>query len=163
MKSQDIIDALSLERHVEGGYFRETYRAEETIGTNRTGDQRNLLTSIYYLLTAEHPIGHFHMNKSDIVHYFHCGSPITYILLTPEGELSRYTLGNDPLSGQVMQIVVPGGVWKASHLETGEFGLIGEAVAPGFDYRDMTLAEAKDFKRQFPALWPELGKYVHSK
>ena len=41
-----------------------------------------------------------------------------------------------------MQMVVKGGTWKASKiLTTGSYGygLIGEAVAPGFEYIDMQL------------------------
>jgi hypothetical protein len=40
--------------------------------------------------------------------------------------------------------------------------LIGEAVAPGFDYRDMTIAKADEIRAQFPELWPELAAYVRA-
>jgi uncharacterized protein len=33
-------------------------------------------------------------------------------------------------------------------------------VAPGFDYRDMTIAKADEIRAQFPSLWDELSPYV---
>ena len=64
--------------------------------------------------------------------------------------------------GEVPQLLVPKGYWKAAVLEAGEYGLLGEAVAPGFDYRDMTIAKADDIRAQFPAIWDELSPYVRA-
>ncbi|WP_327287515.1 cupin domain-containing protein [Streptomyces sp. NBC_01198] len=69
------------------------------------------------------------------------------------GYFRRYrgaVVGQDPGQGQVLSLAVPGGVWKASHLTDGDHGLISEAVAPGFDYADMTLAPADHLVRLFP-------------
>ena len=56
MNKQDIIEHLSLIEHTEGGYFAESYRADLTVPTERVGGDRNILTSIYYLLTDDRPI-----------------------------------------------------------------------------------------------------------
>ena len=160
MDKQYWIDQLSLVEHVEGGYFSESYRATEDIETSREGADRSMMTSIYYLLTDDRPINHLHKNRSDIMHYFQTGSPITYILVDLEGALHKVKLGLDLEQGDVLQLLVPGGYWKAAILEAGEYGLIGEAVAPGFDYRDMTIAQADDICAQFPGLWGELAPYV---
>ncbi|MEM7758512.1 MAG: cupin domain-containing protein [Cyanobacteria bacterium P01_A01_bin.40] len=58
------------------------------------------------------------------------------------------------------QLLVLEGYWKAAVLETGEFGLLGESVAPGFDYRDLEIAEANFLQTSFPQLWSELSHYV---
>jgi len=160
MNKQDWIEKLSLIEHVEGGYFSESYRAAEEMATPREGSVRSVMTSIYYLLTDDRPIDHLHQNKSDIMHYFQAGSPITYILVNLEGELSKATLGLDVAKGEVPQLLVPSGYWKAAVLEAGEYGLLGEAVAPGFDYRDMAIAQADSIRAQFPTLWNELAPYV---
>lgn len=160
MNKEDIIKQLALVEHVEGGYFSETYRAEESTKTAREGSDRAILTSIYYLLTNDRPIDHLHKNKSDIMHYFQAGSPITYLLIDTDGKLSKVKLGLNLEQGEVPQLLVPKGYWKAAVLESGEYGLLGEAVAPGFDYRDMTIAKTKDIQAQFPALWDELSPYV---
>ncbi|MGB3786551.1 MAG: cupin domain-containing protein, partial [Phormidesmis sp.] len=65
-------------------------------------------------------------------------------------------------AGEVPQLLVPKGYWKAAVLESGEYGLLGEAVAPGFDYRDMTIAKAEEIRAQFPALWNQLAPYVRA-
>ncbi|MBU3002886.1 cupin domain-containing protein [Paraglaciecola arctica] len=153
MTAKQLAEALHLEAHVEGGYFRQTFKADHrpTIATEN-GD-RVTMTSIYYLLSAESPIGHFHMNQSDIMHYFHMGDPITYFMLNPDGSLQKTILGPDPTKGQTMQMLVKGGTWKASKIpQDGQYGygLIGEAVAPGFDYADMQLGKKASLLKQFP-------------
>jgi uncharacterized protein len=160
MNKQSWIDKLSLVEHIEGGYFSETYRATQEIATSREGSERSMMTSIYYLLTNDRPVDSLHKNQSDIMHYFHAGSPITYILVDMESRLHKVKLGLDLAKGEVLQLLVPGGYWKAAILEAGEYGLIGEAVAPGFDYRDMTIAKADEIRAQFPSLWDELSPYV---
>ncbi|WP_324290231.1 cupin domain-containing protein [Streptomyces antarcticus] len=38
------------------------------------------MTSIHYLLTHWSPVGHWHLNRSDILHFHHHGEPVTYHL-----------------------------------------------------------------------------------
>ncbi|MGD2181435.1 cupin domain-containing protein [Lusitaniella coriacea] len=160
MNKQDLIQQLSLVEHIEGGYFAEIYRSTENVATEREGNDRAILTSIYYLLTDDRPIDRLHRNQSDIIHYFHLGSPVTYLILHPNGKLERVKLGANLLKGEVPQLLVSGGCWKAAVLEAGEFGLLGEAVAPGFDYRDMEIAKEDYFRANFPDLWDELAPYI---
>ncbi|MEO1673011.1 MAG: cupin domain-containing protein [Cyanobacteria bacterium J06631_2] len=162
MNKQDLIQQLSLVEHTEGGYFVESYRSSQTLPTERVGGDRSLLTSIYYLLTDDRPIDHLHRNQSDILHYFQAGSPITYLMVAPTGELEKVRLGLNFAQGEVGQLLVPGGYWKAAVLESGEYGLLGETVTPGFDYRDMEIAQADTFQADFPHLWSELLPYVKS-
>ncbi len=162
MNKHDWIEKLSLVEHVEGGYFSESYRAAENMMTAREGSARSVMTSIYYLLTDDRPIDHLHKNKSHIMHYFQAGSPITYLLVDLEGNLSKVKLGLNVSQGEVPQLLVPSGHWKAAVLESGEYGLLGEAVAPGFDFRDMAIAQAADIRAQFPTLWNELAPYVRA-
>lgn len=160
MNKYEIIEQLSLVEHVEGGYFSETYRSEYTISCDRQGKERNILTSIYYLLTDDRPVDHLHKNQSDIMHYFQAGSAITYLLVSPSGRLDKVKLGLNFANGEVGQLLVPGGYWKAAVLEAGEFGLLGEAVAPGFDYRDMEIAKAEDLRHNFSDIWDEIAPYI---
>ena len=152
MTTEELVDYLNLEGHVEGGFYRRTYAADYRLLTPE-GDQRSSMTAIFYLLAAESPVGHFHLNKSDIVHYFHLGDPITYYLLQANGELETVVMGHDLSQGQVLQLTVPGGVWKASQIPAdGQhgFGLISEAVSPGFEYADMTLGYQQQMLAEFP-------------
>ncbi|WP_327381578.1 cupin domain-containing protein [Streptomyces sp. NBC_01207] len=145
------IDALGLEAHVEGGYFRRTFQADHRPRIPTPHGDRYTLTSIHYLLTHWSPIGHWHLNRSDILHFHHHGEPITYHLLHPDGRHSTAVLGPDPGQGQLLTLAVPGGIWKASHLTAGDHALISEAVAPGFDYADMTLGRPDELIARFPA------------
>ena len=160
MNKQELIERLSLVEHVEGGYFSETYRSREVMTTPREGSNRAIMTSIYYLLTDDRPIDYLHQNRSDIMHYFQAGAPITYILIDLDGKLSKVNLGLALDRGEIPQLLVPKGYWKAAVLESGEYGLLGEAVAPGFDYRDMTIAKAENIRAQFPDLWHKVAPYV---
>lgn len=73
-----LIESLELKEHVEGGYYRQTFKADHRPSMDTEVGPRSTLTSIYYLLTRESPIGHFHRNRSDIVHYFHAGDPLIF-------------------------------------------------------------------------------------
>lgn len=150
--AQDIINALNLEAHIEGGYFRRTYQSDHRANLETSLGPRYLLTSIYYLLTEQSPVGQFHFNRSDILHYFHLGDPIEYSLIHADGSLQTLVMGSDILAGQHLQLHVPGRIWKASRLLNGPhgFGLISEAVSPGFDFADMEMADRGKLTAQFP-------------
>ncbi|MGZ8159491.1 MAG: cupin domain-containing protein [Methylobacter sp.] len=160
MNKLQLIEKLSLEPHVEGGYFSRTYCSDLKTGIPANSKPRYLLSSIFYMLTDDGPIGYLHKNKSDIIHYFHGGSPLTYLILHPDGNLETKVLGVDLDKGQQLQLIVRGGCWKATELKSGEFGLISEAVSPGFEYEDMELAEQTAIKNRFPQVWDRLAKYV---
>ncbi len=72
-----LIRKLQLQPHVEGGYYRRTYNSQHNSGE----PQRSLMSSIYYLLTDDSPIGYFHRNQSDIIHYCmpakHCATGLS--------------------------------------------------------------------------------------
>jgi predicted cupin superfamily sugar epimerase len=164
LTAEQLVESLNLSGHVEGGFFRQTFKADHRpMISTENGDRVNM-TSIYYLLSAQSPIGHFHMNRSDIMHYFHLGDPITYYLVNADGSLETHILGPDPTKGHELQMVVKGGTWKASKISTtGEYGygLIGEAVSPGFEYTDMQLGETQALLELFPqhsALIKELSR-----
>ena len=152
--AKDLIKLLQLEPHPEGGFYARTYDGGGRPAVPTEAGPRPPLTSIYYLLTLDSPIGHFHCNKSDILHFWQAGDPIHYYLIDPDTKkLTEITLGPDLAAGQQLQLAVRGGIWKASSLEDSGpagFGLISEAVSPGFEYADMTLGAALDLLRQFP-------------
>nr|WP_324606917.1 cupin domain-containing protein [Streptomyces griseus] len=89
------IEALGLEEHVEGGYFRRTFQADHRPRISTPAGDRYTLTSIHYLLTRGSPVGHWHLNRSDILHFHHHGEAITYHLLYPDGRHRSAVLGQD--------------------------------------------------------------------
>lgn len=145
-----VIDKLGLQSHVEGGYFKRTFQADHRAKIDQGDGPRFTMTSIFYLLTADSPVGHWHLNRSDIIHYYHLGAPLHYYMIQPDGALQTAILGPDLAAGQQLQLTVKGGTWKASHLPAGDYGLVSEAVAPGFEYQDMQLGNKPRLLQSFP-------------
>tara|TARA_B100000745_G_scaffold300587_2_gene255563 strand:- start:1880 stop:2386 length:507 start_codon:yes stop_codon:yes gene_type:complete len=155
---QNIIQALQLDPHPkEQGYFRRTYASEPMLGQ---GDaSRHAMTSIYYLLTANQPVSYLHRNRSDILHYYHMGAPVHYVTFCEQDGLKYHVMGHDITNGQQLQLLVKGGVWKASWIEGGKYGLISEAVVPGFDFRDNELACIAYFSKYHPVVFDGLERF----
>ncbi|NRB40725.1 MAG: cupin domain-containing protein [Pseudomonadales bacterium] len=144
---ENLIESLALEPHIEGGFFKRTFSSDQQLQLE-IGD-RAAMSSIYYLLTAQENKGYWHKNRSDIMHYFHAGSPLNYFLISPDGELQAHVLSNGISCGKP-QLFVPAGYWKATVLEHGDYGLLSEAVCPGFDYQDMELGDQAHLIALFP-------------
>ncbi|GAA5977580.1 hypothetical protein JCM5350_002280 [Sporobolomyces pararoseus] len=143
---------LSLLEHPEGGYFAETDLRVEmtTCACCPDGEHRSLATQIYYLLDSQSPKGRLHLNKSTTYHLLHNGRAC-YTLVRPSAnkgkkpEIKQVTVGEDIEKGELRQLIVEGGWWKASELpqedlvagEEEKTGcLISEVVVPGFDWHD---------------------------
>ena len=149
MTANEIISLLKLEAHPrEGGWFRRTYTSHLT--TDTPNGKRQLASAIYYLLTTDQPVGYLHRNKSNIVHCYHLGAPIRYSVINSSGKLETTILGPDINQGHVPQLLVPGGLWKATEMLSGDYALITEVVAPGFDYEDNEVATADVIGKEFP-------------
>lgn len=143
----DWVQRLGLEPHPEGGYFRRIYTDARCI---QTGDgMRAAASSIHYLLTRDSPVGHFHRNRSTILHYWQHGDAIEYWLLQPDGGLQTLVLG--PGTDQQLFMAVPGGTWKASRLvpACGQ-ALVSEVVLPGFEFADHEFLTAATLAWHYP-------------
>lgn len=160
--AREIIEYLNLDPHPEGGYFKRTYESDVLASVGPQGAKRKLLTCIYYLLTKDSPIGHLHKNRSEIVHFFQKGAPINYTLVSPEGDLSETILGPSIDRGQQLQLIVPPGWWKASELVSGDYGLISEAVSPGFEEEDMRFITKSEVNRLPDAHGRDLERFCRS-
>lgn len=154
----ELIAHLRLQPHPkEGGFFRETYRADErhtgTALPSRYGDARSTSTAIYYLLTPN-TFSALHRLQSDEVFHFYLGGPVRMLQLDGDGGGRSVVLGSDVLAGQTPQLVVPRGVWQGSFLEAGDFALLGCTVAPGFEYADYEHGDRTELTRRYPD-WTE--------
>jgi len=147
MTASKIISALKLERHPEGGYYKETYRSSKMIDTDR--GKRNVSTEIYFLLEGNDK-SKFHRIKSDECWFYHQGNALEIFVLLPEG-LKIITLGNNIFNSEVPQAIIPANSWFASKVksETG-FALVSCTVSPGFDFKDFEIAERKKLQKEFP-------------
>ena len=158
MKASNLVRQLGLEPHPEGGYFRETYRAAESIAgpalPARFGGDRAVSTAIYFLLETGQR-SRLHRIKSDEVWHFYAGDPLTVVEIDAAGVLKTTRLGSDLGAGAVYQHVVPAGAWFGATLADGGgaagFALVGCTVAPGFDFADFALADRAALLADYPA------------
>jgi predicted cupin superfamily sugar epimerase len=147
MDAEELISKLALERHPEGGWYRQTYRAGDEVETTR--GVRASSTAIYYLLEA----GEFsalHRIASDEVWHFYMGSPLRVEAIAPDGRVEEFVLGNDLAAGEVLQAWVPAGQWFGSSLVRGGWALVGCTVAPGFEFGDFEIGKRDDLLAMFP-------------
>ena len=85
LSKAEIITSLGLGGHFEGGYFRDTFRPTHREKVETARGPRGTMTSIYYMLTDDSPVDHFHTKHSDGIQFHHLGSPLTYHMIHPDG------------------------------------------------------------------------------
>src|SRR5262245_54427308 len=132
------IEKLSLARHPEGGWYRETYRSGETIRRDhlppRFDGDRAFSTAIYYLLESG-DFSALHRIRQDEVWHHYDGSSLTLHLISPAGEYSTLSLGRGRAGSP--QAVTPASWFFAATVdEPDSCTLAGCTVAPGFDFAD---------------------------
>ena len=147
------IEKLGLERHPEGGYFRQTYRADIEIAQEalpvRFSGARRASTAIYFLLEAG-DFSAFHRLRSDEVWHFYTGSQLVVHVIEPAGAYSCIRLGSDADRNEVFQCVVRAGCWFGSELaDGGSYALVGCTVAQGFDFEDFEMRERLELMRAY--------------
>lgn len=150
MKTADYwIRRLKLRKHPEGGFYREVYRAAETIGANglpsRYRGKRSLSTSIYFLLRGR-DVSRFHRLKSDETWHFYRGTPLTIHVISPRGRYSAVPLGKGSFQHTVCR-----GSWFGATVDGARgFALVGCTVAPGFDFADLEMGTSDKLPRYCP-------------
>lgn len=142
--ADDFIEYLALEQHVEGGYYRSSYRSETPFDQTRA-----LWSSIYFLLrTGE--VSHFHRLTADEMWYFHAGQSLTIYMIAPDGVLTTAQLGLDLAAGERPQFLVPKGCIFGSAMNQPGFSLVGCMVSPGFTFDDFELFSQKTLLAHYP-------------
>ena len=172
-RKEQLIKQLNLQPlSEEGGFFRETYRSSSTLEIDKNGEKKQLLTTIYYLISEDTGgRNYLNRNKSDHIHFFHCGWPLEYTVVSPEEEIKKFVLGPDPSKGDMFQLVVYGDYLKAARLMTERtecesfpnetpFALISEAVAPGFEYKDRCCYNKEKLEKIHPNLCNKLMEHI---
>lgn len=158
------IEKLQLQKHPEGGHFREVYRADEVIPKHslheRYSGERNHSTSIYFLITSDE-FSAFHKIKSNETWHFYCGSSITIYLIDENGKFSTVGLGSNPEKDEAFQFTIPHGTWFAASVdEPDSYALLGCTVAPGFHYTDFELGKREVLLKLFPQCEEVIRKFT---
>ena len=132
MKAAEVIALLQLERHPEGGWFRETFRDSHTV------DGRAASTAIYYLLDVGE-VSEWHRVDAAEAWHWHAGGPMVITTSQNGHDAAAHHLGPDLAAGQRPQLVVPVGHWQTA-TSLGAWTLVGCTVAPGFSFDGFEMA-----------------------
>jgi uncharacterized protein len=141
LNSKELIRRLNLEPHPEGGYFRETYRADDCVLREGASETRAASTAIYFLL-CDGAHSAWHRIRSDEVWHFYTGDPVLVHVIDAHGTLVTHRLGNALVHADAsFQAVVEAGSWFAAECaDASGVALVGCTVAPGFEFSEFELA-----------------------
>ncbi|OKP98213.1 cupin domain-containing protein [Paenibacillus sp. P46E] len=140
-----LVEALGLQPHVEGGWYKRLWNApfeipQDTLGESYSGPRASA-SSIYFLLHADEA-SEWHTVLSSEIWLWHSGSPIVLSLGgsgdKPEN-VTEVVLGLDIAAGQQPQVVIPPGVWQAARPLGEEPVLVSCIVSPEFHFDDFKL------------------------
>jgi predicted cupin superfamily sugar epimerase len=149
-EAEALIRILRLERHPEGGAYREVYRSPFMVRT-RLGP-RPSATAIYFLLAAGEFSRWHRVAHSELWHFYE-GGPLELAWVAAGGAtIERHRLGS-PGEGREALCRVPAGRWQTAR-SLGDFTLVGCTVSPGFEFDDFGLMAgtpaAAELRRRHP-------------
>jgi predicted cupin superfamily sugar epimerase len=133
MTSGEIIAALGMDRHPEGGWYVETYRDNPAGGRGHS-------TAIYFLLERGDVSAWHRVKDAAEVWHFYAGAPLELRISDEAGSTVSFVLGIDLGRGERPQAVVPANWWQTAR-SLGDWTLVGCTVAPGFHFAQFELAE----------------------
>jgi hypothetical protein len=147
--ADEIKALLNLEPHpAEGGSFRQTYVSSTPVDLPR--GVRFAGTAIYYLLEPG-TFSEMHVLASDEMFHFYLGDPVEMLQLFPDGRSALFTLGQELMADQRVQLHVPAGVWQGTRLiGNGQVALLGCTVTPGFDFADYRGGSYAELAKKWP-------------
>lgn len=152
-RASALIRELRLERHPEGGWYRQTFKSDATIA--RGADERSALTAIFFLLERG-DVSRWHHVSSDEVWTHVEGDGVT--LWRFDGTSARSELLAPLTSGGAPYLIVPRDEWQAAE-PVGDYALVACFVAPGFEFADFEMMGA-DEQRHIIESFPELARFV---
>lgn len=151
-KSQEHINKLNLEPHIEGGYFREIYTCSVEL------EERSIASAIYFLIEKGN-FSAFHIIAQDEQWVYVDGDSIEIHMIDKDGEYSCVKVGTDYKNGEVPSFVVPANTYFAS-VSTGEYSLTVCNVYPAFRYEDFVLPKRNLLIDIFPKHKEIITKYT---
>ena len=149
-----LIEKLNLKAHPEGGFFKETYRCNESVKKenlpSRFSGDRAHCTSIYFLLTSDN-YSALHKISSDEMWHHYEGGTLEIFSIDENGKLTIHLLGKNIENNEEPQIVIKAGEWFGAKVKDKDtYTLAGCTVSPGFDFEDFTMADKNELLEKFP-------------
>lgn len=135
LTAREVIDLLMLDRHPEGGWYRQTFAD----APDKAGRPHG--TAIYYLLEGrDRSAWHRVIDAAELWHW-HAGAPLRLSTSQDGIAVEETLLGIDFVAGEMPQGIVPAGSWQSAK-SLGDWTLVGCTVAPGFQFSSFELAPA---------------------
>ena len=136
MTADELIESLELVPHPEGGWYRETWRAQAGEG------ERAAASAVYYVIK---PGEKSQWNRVDAheIWLWHGGDPVDLFIAATDADQPRTVrLGGRVTESEVPQVIVPAGHWQSAAAVKGQAGyaFISCIVAPAFDFGGYELA-----------------------
>jgi hypothetical protein len=135
MTAEEVIAALGLEPHPEGGWFRETYRHAPPAGGRGAG------TAIYYLLRSGERSAWHRVTDADEIWHWYAGAPLALEVAEHSAPARSVVLGPSLTDGERPQGLVPANAWQAAR-SLGDWTLVGCTVTPAFEFASFEMAPA---------------------
>ena len=133
LTANEVIALLELDRHPEGGWYRQTFADAAADGA------RHLSTAIYYLLEGGDLSAWHRVDAAEVWHW-HAGAPLR-LRISHEGKvIDEHVLGPNLKGAERPQVVVPRHCWQTAK-SLGAWTLVGCTVAPGFEFSGFEMAE----------------------
>jgi predicted cupin superfamily sugar epimerase len=133
MTADEIIEALGLRPHPEGGHYAETWRRAAAAPGERAAG-----TAIHFLLRAGER-SHWHRVDAAEVWLYHAGAPIELSVADAGGAITTTVVGPAVTEHERPQAVVPANAWQSA-VSSGEWTLVSCIVVPGFEFAGFELA-----------------------
>ena len=134
---------LDLTPHPEGGWYRETWRSELSLGESALPPEysgsRSAGTAILFLLMPGQQSA-WHTVRSAELWLHHRGSPLLLEIGVERDSATTHLVGSDLAAGEHPQVLVPPGHWQRARPRDDEPTLVTCVVVPGFDFADFALA-----------------------
>jgi predicted cupin superfamily sugar epimerase len=159
-RAAELIAALDLRPHPEGGYYREIYRSESRVIPPDDRGPRAALTTIYFLLPNE-AHSRWHQVRSDEVWHLYEGGPLELLELGPDAsDLARHWLTAPSGPGGQPVHTVRANHWQAARTNH-DYALVGCTVAPGFEFADFRLlADDAEMAAHVRARWSDVASLI---
>jgi predicted cupin superfamily sugar epimerase len=148
----DIIAALALEPNNTCGWVRVSYANDIAVSDlpHPFAETRPLGTALYFLVEPAAPV-RLHRIRNDQLYHYYLGDPIELLMLHEDGTSEQHIVGPDILSGQAVQLRIPGGTFHTARVARGGAWFLGGSTEwPGVVPEDVELGDVEALATRHP-------------
>ena len=148
VRAGEIVRALGLVPHPEGGFYREVFRSGAQVQPGDARPVRAALTTIDFLLAAGQRSAWHRVGSDEAWHLLEGAGLVLWLVPPALDRIERVVLGAVDVANasdapgitrRRPRHVVPAGWWQAAEplaVGPGSFAYVGATVGPGFDFAD---------------------------